>query len=155
MYLQKFCHYNKIVNIDGWIAPQVLHCEYCTISIASAVLHHKYCIATIAKVLYYNYCIASIVLQHGGKLSALVWSSWEWRKRMAPLAHCSLLVTIRIMFAWCGFCCLLVFAFILYMLLILSGFWGRRWHHMVTVSVDFSVCGVQRIDWRLLIKSNW
>ena len=44
----------------------------CTTSIALQVLHQKYYIATIAKVLYHNYCIASIVSQQGGKLSALV-----------------------------------------------------------------------------------
>ena len=184
-----------IVNCSTCVLTEVLSLhqnrkqwrQYFTTSIASAVLHHK----------YYNYCksIVSQILQ-----KYCITARWQ--------AVCSRVIIVGMeeedgtgtLFTarhHSDHVCLLVwillsnsFAFILYLLLVLSGFWGWGWHHYgadkkwplalaqnensgsdfhflflncllhnlsnhLTFFVDFSVCGVQRMDWRSLIKSNW
>ena len=161
--------------------------QYFTTSIASAVLHHKYynyCKSIVSQILQ-KYCITARWQAVCSRVIIVGMEEEDGTGTMLTARHHS------------DHVCLLVwillsnsFAFILYLLLVLSGFWGWGWHHYgadkkwplalaqnensgsdfhflflncllhnlsnhLTFFVDFSVCGVQRMDWRSLIKSNW
>ena len=194
--------------------------QYFTTSIASAVLHHKYynyCKSIVSQILQ-KYCITARWQAGCSRVIVVGMEEEDGTGTLITIIIIIIIIIIIVIIFviiivgmeeedgtgtmltarhHSDHVCLLVwillsnsFAFILYLLLVLSGFWGWGWHHYgadkkwplalaqnensgsdfhflflncllhnlsnhLTVFEDFPVCGVQRMDWRSLIKSNW